>query len=268
ADISERQAAQEAIQRLNAELEIRVQQRTADLKDSTDQMETFTYTVAHDLRAPLRSMQGFSNALMEEYSEEFDETGRDFLCRIVKSSVRMDALIQDLLAYSQLSRTDLKFEPIQLQSLVENALGVLADEIKTKKAQISVKGSCAGIVAHRVTLEQILINLISNALKFIAPNVRPRIRIRCEEKPGAVRLWIEDNGIGIEAEHLERVFKIFERLHGGEAYPGTGMGLAIVRKGIERMNGRVGVESKLGRGSRFWIELPRPLSEIEAGDDQ
>jgi signal transduction histidine kinase len=113
------------------------------------------------------------------------------------------------------------------------------------------------VVAHPTTLAQAVANLLSNAVKFVAPGTRPRVRVWAEESEGWVRLWVEDNGIGIAPDDHERIFRVFERLHGVDVYPGTGIGLAIVRRGVERMGGRVGVESELGKGSRFWIELPR-----------
>ncbi len=255
-DMTERKTAEQAIQKLNQELETRVQDRTAALRESYEQMETFTYTVAHDLRAPLRSMHGFADALWEEYGPHFDEAGKNYLRRIVASSLRMDALIQDLLSYSQLARSEMKFDPLPLQEIIEMAVALMSDEIAEKKAVISIEGKFPWVNAHKSTLQGVIANLIVNALKFQKPDAPARIRIWSEEKDRITRLWVEDNGIGIAREHQERIFKIFERLHAQGDFPGTGIGLALVRKGIERMGGRVGVESKVGEGSRFWLELP------------
>jgi signal transduction histidine kinase len=258
-EIAERKRAEEVIHRLNQTLERRVAERTAALKETNEQMEAFCYSVSHDLRAPLRAMQGFSQALLEDYEQQLDETGREFARRIVKSAEHMDSLIQDLLAYSRLSRLELKFEPVELDTVMASVLSVLSEEQKRKDARIEVKRPLPQVVGHPATLEQVLTNLISNALKFVAPNVVPRVDVWGEAGDGWVRLWVEDNGIGIEPEFHERIFRVFERLHGAGTYPGTGIGLAIVRKAIERMGGRVGVSSAAGRGSRFWIELQRAL---------
>lgn len=258
-DITERRKTEEAVNNLNRDLETRVRERTAALRESYEQMETFTYTVAHDLRAPLRAMQGFAALLLEEYSARLDEAGADHVRRIMRASKRMDSLIQDLLAYSQLSRSDLKFENINLRAVVDAALHSLWDDLETRnaKATVEIRADTGMVVGHPATLEHIIANLVSNGVKFVARDVQPRVRLYSEPAEGGrIRLWVEDNGIGIAPDYQERIFRIFERLHGIEAYPGTGMGLALVKKGIERMRGQVGVQSEPGKGSRFWIELP------------
>ncbi len=259
-DITEKKRQEEDIQRLNQELELRVEQRTAALRESYEQMETFTYTVAHDLRGPLRSMLGFSQAILEENEDHLDESSRDYLDRIMRASARMDALIQDLLAYSHLARIDLKFEPVNLQDVINDVLNILAAEVREKHVTIIAHGPFPNVYAHQATLHAVLCNLVSNAIKFSSSIASPRVELRAETKfhedQRIVRCWVIDNGIGIPDEHYDRIFRVFERLHGPEKYSGTGIGLAIVKKGIERMNGRVGVESKRNEGSRFWIELP------------
>lgn len=255
-DMTEQKKVEEAIRQLNEELERRVQQRTAALQESHEQMEAFTYTVAHDLRAPLRAMQGFSQALAEDYESQLDSPGCDYLRRINGAAQRMDALIQDLLAYSRLTRSGFRFELVNIETVLNPVLDALAGEIKSKQAEVAVQRPLPQVHAHPATLEHILSNLLANALKFVAKNSRPKIRVYTEMRDSFVRLWVEDNGIGISPEHQERIFRVFERLHGPEAYPGTGIGLAMVKKGTERMGGQAGVESQVGQGSRFWIELP------------
>jgi signal transduction histidine kinase len=173
--------------------------------------------------------------------------------------MRMEELIQDILAYSRLSRDALELVPLDLGAMAERAVAELrgAGVPGGADAQVLVEHPFPWVLGSRPVLGQILSNLLSNAAKFTAPGERACIRIRTEPRGSRVRLWIEDEGIGLADEHRHRIFNVFERLHGGETYPGTGIGLAIVRKGIERLGGAAGVESKRhGRGSRFWIELP------------
>ena len=262
-DITERKKVEEGIRELNQELEIRVQRRTAALQESKEQMEAFSYTVAHDLRAPLRAMQGFAHAMLDDYGKRLDPAGVEFLERIMASAHRMDELIQDLLAYSQLSRSDLSFKPASVKEVVENTL--IAYERIIKEAHAEVKLSLDGLFvrAHPATLENALGNLISNAIKFTPPGQTPKLHIRAINQGNTVQISVQDNGIGIAPEHHERIFRVFERLHSQEAYPGTGIGLALVRKGVERMGGKVGVVSDPGKGSLFWIELPREELQFE-----
>jgi signal transduction histidine kinase len=219
-------------------------------------MEAFTYSVSHDLRAPLRTMQGFAQALLEDYSDCLDEIGQEYTQYIIEGAVQMDTLISDLLAYSRLSRTQINFQPVDLTYGVQEALRQLSAQIEQRRAEVTVDAPLPQVIAHRLTLVQVVTNLLSNAIKFVKPDVPPKVRIYAQEQQNWIRLSIVDNGIGIAPEHQERIFRVFERLHGVEIYPGTGIGLAIVRKGLERMGGRVGVESQPGQGSRFWIELP------------
>ena len=147
--------------------------------------------------------------------------------------------------------------------MVSSALAQLDGEVREQGAEVSVEAPLADVTGHRATLIQVVANLLGNAFKFVAPGVAPRVRVRAEAREGSVRLWVEDNGIGIPPEHHERIFRVFERLHGIEAYPGTGVGLAIVRRAVARMGGRVGLESAPGRGSAFWIELPSANGEVQ-----
>jgi len=205
----------------------------------------------------LRALQGLSNAVLEDYSDRLDDLGKDYCQRIVTAADRMDTLIQDLLAYSRLSRIDLELKAIDLAAVAADVTHQLESDLREKNVALTVQDPLPAVLGHRATLGQVLGNLVSNAMKFVTPGVTPAVRIWAEERGELVRVWVEDNGIGIASEYRDRIFRIFERLHGVETYPGTGIGLAIVQKGVERLGGRVGVESAEGVGSKFWIELKK-----------
>jgi signal transduction histidine kinase len=195
--------------------------------------------------------------LIEDYSLVLDTIGQEYVRRISGAARHMDTLIQDILAYSRLSRAEVEFRVVNLQNVVDEVVLTMSHEIRNRQAEVDVRRPLGAVRGHAPTLKQVIFNLLSNSLKFVAAGVTPKVIIHSEMDDDRVRLCVEDNGIGIAPEHQERIFRVFERLHGIEIYPGTGIGLAIVRKGIERLGGRVGVDSRLGNGSRFWIELPR-----------
>jgi signal transduction histidine kinase len=237
-------------------LEEQVEQRTAALQERNDELEAFGYSISHDLRAPLRAMHGFGEALLEDYGDRFDDTGRDYAQRIVSAARRMDDLIRDLLAYSRVGRTELRLAPVPLAQVVAYAIAQLHADLEGRGAKVTVAEPLPSVVGHEAMLSQAVMNLVANAVKFVAPGRTPEVRIHGEPASGRVRLWVEDNGIGIAPEHHDRIFRVFERLHRMEDYPGTGIGLAIVRKTVERMGGLVGVDSAPDQGSKFWIDLP------------
>ena len=251
-DVTQRKTNEQKIESLNGQLKQRVQ----ELTDINNELEAFSYSISHDLRAPLRSMQGFADALLEEHGDRLDDTGKEYARRVVNSAKYMDTLLNDLLDYSKLSRAELVRGPVDLRREITELITQLENEIKRKNAQVELELKSVTVSAHPATLHQILSNLLCNALKFVHPDRAPVVHIRSEQNGHTVRIWVEDNGIGIADEHCDRIFRLFERLHTGEAYPGTGIGLALVRKGAERMGGNAGVESVPDRGSRFWVELP------------
>lgn len=261
-----KQAAQlqEANEILRNEIATRKKTEEA-LKESNDELEAFSYSVSHDLRAPVRAMQGFAKVLLEDYGETLDEVAKDYLERIVTGSCRMDNLIQDLLVYSKLGHTELSLGPISLRQLLREIVHNLSSDIESRQAEVSISSDLPDVQANKMALGQALENLISNGLKFTKNGEAPKVRVEACTIGRMVRLWVIDNGIGIPPEHHTRIFRVFERLHTSEAYPGTGIGLAIVRKGIERMNGHVGIESEPGKGSSFWIELPAATTPPAGG---
>ena len=244
----------EALQGHMQELEERVAERTAELDASNQELDAFAYSVAHDLRAPLRAMHGFADALLEDYGERLDDTARDYLSRIIKGAKNMDTLIQDLLNYSRVGRDKIELEGVALSELVSEALMDLHHTVEESGGTVEVAVPPLTVMAHKATLKQVLLNLVSNALKFVPPGKRPEVRIWAVARHGMVDICVRDNGIGIAPEHHARIFNVFERLHGAETYPGTGIGLSIVKKGLARMQGDISIESDDG-GSTFHARL-------------
>jgi PAS domain S-box-containing protein len=262
-DISDLKAAEEALREANQELEV----SAAKLREMVGELETFSYSIAHDMRAPLRAMQDFARLLLEDCGDHVGDLGRDYIHRIVSSATRLDQLIQDVLQYSQIVKSELKLEPLSVQKLVQQIIES-CPAFQSPHAQIAIDGPLPTVLANRTALTQCISNLLGNAVKYIVPGTLPQIRIWSEPRNERVRLWVQDRGIGIEKEAQEHIFKMFQRL--SDSYEGTGIGLAIVRKAVERMGGAAGVESEPGEGSRFWLELkaahgPEPTSETAGG---
>jgi len=168
----------------------------------------------------------------------------------------VDRLIQDVLAYTRLSRRDIMLEPVDVERLIQDIIQE-RPELQKPKAEIRIEGPLPPIMGHGASLTQCISNLLDNAVKFVAPGVKPRVRVYTEPVDHKMRLWFEDNGIGIDQAGQTKLFEMFQRVHGTHQYEGTGIGLAIVRKAVDRMKGEVGVESEAGKGSRFWLQLPK-----------
>jgi len=256
-DTTEIRQARDELARLNEDLEQRVQERTARLTETIQELEGFSYSLSHDMRAPLRAMRSFAEILRTEFSQLLGAEGADMLERIANSAARLDQLIQEVLTLSRLRTERVETKPVDLEKLLQQIIGERS-AFQPSRADIEIVTPLPKVLGHDASLSQCLSNLLDNAIKFVAPEVRPRVRIRAELRNGLVRLWVEDNGIGISKRHQKRIFGMFQRLHSIEEYPGTGIGLTIVRKAAARMGGQVGVESEHGQGSRFWLELPSP----------
>lgn len=245
---------------LGERLEQIVSERTAELRETNAQLEAFVYTIAHDLRAPLRAISGYAHLLEQDAGENLDAESQGRLKKMQDSAALMDRLILDLIAFGRTARAEMELGSVDVQRAWENAVAQTSAQREETKARIETVQPLPTVVGHEATLTQALANLLGNAMKFVAPGVTPWVRIRSEDVGDKVKIWIEDNGIGIPSAMQERAFRLFERLHGSQ-YGGTGIGLSIVRKGIERMGGAVGVISEPENGSRFWIEMKKAGAE-------
>ncbi len=255
-DLTERKLAEESLRKANETLEERVRSRTLELELRLRELEGFASSVAHDLRAPLRSIHRYAETLLAEpppagLGGEAEESVR----RILDSAGKMDLLIEHLLAYGRIGDAALQIAALDLGALITAAFAAVQADFEDRGAIVELEEPFPRVLSDREFLLQIATNLISNAVKFVPAEVTPRVRIRAERRGASVRLWVEDNGIGIAPEHQDRIFLPFERLHASDEYPGTGIGLAIVKRAAERVGGAVGLESQPGRGSRFWVDL-------------
>jgi PAS domain S-box-containing protein len=222
-------------------------------------LEAFAYSVSHDLRSPLATIRIFAEYVLKDYADKLDGEVKEALESIVEGVSEMAKLTEDVLAYSRTSAAELELEPVSLENVISHAADQLRAEFVQRDVQLDILKPMPKVRGHPTLLAQVVTNLLTNAVKFVAPDVRPQIKVwteRCLTPQPMIRLWIEDNGIGIAPSDQERIFQLFERGQTKDEYAGTGIGLAIVRKGVERMGGRVGLESTLGAGSRFWVELP------------
>lgn len=269
-------------------LEVVVAERTAALKQIIAELQTFSYTVAHDLRAPIRAVRGYSDVLAEDFGSELSEDAKVIVRRLREASMQMDELTRDLLEFSKISRQDIKLETVSLAELVDEVIQSVPSESRTA---VKVDPPLHSVLGHRTLIAQCVTNLIENALKFVEKGQAPRVKVWSEalkqdasvvseanaefspsrfslpesarghnDESTCVRVWFEDKGIGIPAEIRKKIFGIFERGVTLEEYEGTGIGLAIIARAMERMGGSCGVESSLGQGSRFWLLFKAPTN--------
>ena len=237
-------------------LEARVHERTTSLRELNAELEAFTYSVSHDLRTPLQFIRRYAEAVGHDADNGLTTESRAHLNRIITAAVRMDVIIHDLLGYSRLGRGEILLARRSLEDAVAEAVAQQQAVTQRLGAQLIVESPLPPVLADDAGLFQIISNLISNALKFTSPGRAPVIRLRAEPREGFVRFWVIDNGIGIHERHHGKIFQLFERGPDTTAYPGTGLGLALVRKAVIRMGGNCGLESAPGSGSRFWVDFP------------
>lgn len=252
-----RRRAKEALARLNIELEDRIAARTSALNAKSRELEVFAYSVAHDLKAPLRGIDGYSRLLLEDHAADLNDEGRSFLQTIQGSTEEMRDLIDDLLEYSRLERREFKSDHFELRPLVTTVVEQKKRELTDNSIDFVVNVNGGQVVADSNGLTQSLRNYLDNAVKFTGHVSQPRIEIGSKETIKNFVVWVRDNGVGFDMKYHDRIFNIFQRLNPNEEYPGTGIGLAIVRKAMERMGGRAWAESQPGEGATFYLELPK-----------
>lgn len=254
--LMDRQQAENEIRKLNQDLELRVRKRTAQLEEMNKELQDFVYSVSHDLRAPLRSISGFAQIIDRRYKECLDEQGRHYFDNIITAGRQMGQLIDDLLKFSRLGQKGMSAEPVPLDDVMKTAVKTLSDQIKTTNARVDIPEQMPVVQGDPSLITHVFVNLFENAIKYHKPDEAPHIVVGIEIENRHVVISVTDNGIGIGPEYHEKIFNIFQRLHNQSEYPGTGIGLAAVKKAIQMMGGRVWVESEPGQGSIFTIEIP------------
>lgn len=255
-EIVERKRAEAEVNKLNAELELRVAERTAQLRDANKQLEAFSYSVAHDLKAPLRAISGYANALKEDYGSQLDGEAKQFLSSIERGAQTMGKLINDLLAFSRQGMKEMKPSSIDMNVMAASVFEDLrrgAGEGKLECKIHPLPSTCG----DRAMIHQIWVNLLSNAIKFSEPSANPLVEVGCTQNgTGENHYYVKDNGAGFDMQYANKLFGVFQRLHSAKEFEGTGVGLAIVQRVVQRHGGRVWAEGRVNEGATFHFTLP------------
>lgn len=256
-DITEQKKAEKEILKLNNDLELRVAQRTQQLEEANKEMESFVYSISHDLRAPLRSIMGFSEIISKRQKDKLNEEGQEYFGYVIEASKNMANLIEDLLRFSRLKKSPANNELVDLNEILELVKQNLNQDILNYNATIVIPNNLPNIVGEKSLLSQILTNLIHNAMVYHRNGINPEVTITNKEDEKSIALKVSDNGQGIPKEHFSKVFNIFQRLHSSDHSSGTGIGLAIVKKAVATLGGQINLESEVNVGSSFTITLPK-----------
>jgi signal transduction histidine kinase len=240
----------------NTALEQRVTERTQELQSAYRELESFSYAVAHDIKAPLRAVNAFGALLIEEHGAKLDSQALSYVERMRRGALHMAQLVDDLLAYARMERLELRAQPTDVTALIDECIAEQRDEITKLNARVTATTTPLMLHADSAALAQTLRNLLQNALKFSHLAAPPQVAISTQLLPERIQIVVSDNGIGFDMQYHDRIFALFQRLHRPDQYAGTGIGLAIARKAIERMGGRLWAQSKPNEGATFYIELP------------
>jgi len=262
-EVMERKRAEEALLELNVELEKRVEQRTAELVATNQELESFTYSVSHDLRAPLRHVDGYAQILREEFGPQLPEEAQRLIRKIRQGSENMGHLVDDLLNLSHISKTELSRQETQLQPLVEEVVNDLKQESPDRKIEWQIE-ELPPIECDPGLVRQIFANLLSNAVKYTRPREAARIEVGQARSNGETAIYVRDNGVGFNMKYVAKLFGVFQRLHRSEEFEGTGVGLATVARIVRKHGGRVWAEGELGRGAKFFFTLQEPVNGAAA----
>ena len=239
----------------NEELQRRVRERTTELEAANKELEAFSYSISHDLRAPLRSVGAFSSILLQEHSSKMPAEARRLLDIVTTSARRMEQLIEDLLRFSRLSRQPLSKQSVNISALVQATLEELRQQESDRHIEVTV-GDLPNCVGDQSLLKQVFVNLLSNAFKFTRQRGKAIVEVGCQQQEGETVYFVRDNGAGFDARYAEKLFGVFQRLHSAEQFEGTGVGLSIVQRIVQRHGGRIWAEGKVDEGATFYFTLP------------